>query len=162
MNLFFLEGGQFEPVKGGQFEPVYPVQLKSVSGGQHNRFLHNSARDSIMKRMGELSYQKNELITTDPEFKKYMRFGLTLVNTVGSYFNEASLDRKRKVLGLIFSEKLIYEKPEYRTYKTNEILSLFDSIGKAFRGHEKEKASKNADFLCGVARTGIEPMTFGL
>ena len=40
MNLFFLEGGQFEPVKGGQFEPVYPVQLKSVSGGQHNRFLH--------------------------------------------------------------------------------------------------------------------------
>ena len=39
MNLFFLEGGQFEPVKGGQFEPVYPVQLKSVSGGQHNRFL---------------------------------------------------------------------------------------------------------------------------
>ncbi len=125
-------------------------------------FEYNSARDSIMKRMGELSYQKNELITTDPEFKKYMRFGLTLVNTVGSYFNEASLEKKRKVLGLMFSEKLIYEKPEYRTYKTNEIISLFDSVGKAFSGHKKEKVSNNADFLCRVARTGIEPMTFGL
>ena len=91
-----------------------------------------------------------------------MRFGLTLVNTVGSYFNEASLERKRKVLGLMFSEKLIYEKPEYRTYKTNEIISLFDSVGKAFSGHKKEKVSKNADFLCRVARTGIEPVTFGL
>ena len=116
-------------------------------------FEYNSARDSIMQRIGELSYQKNELASTDPLFKKYLRHGLTIVNNMGSYFADASLDGKRKMLGLIFSEKLIYEKPEYRTYETNDILSLLDSIDKAFSGHKKEKASKNADFLCGVART---------
>ena len=123
---------------------------------------NTSTRDSIMLHIGELSYQKNELACTDTEFKKYLRFGLTLINSMGSYYSDAPLEGKRKVLGLIFPEKLIYEKPEYRTYETNEILLLLDSIEKAFSGVKKEKASKNADFLCGVARTGIEPMTFGL
>jgi hypothetical protein len=32
MNLFFVSGGQFKPVKGGQFKPV--------KGGQFHRILH--------------------------------------------------------------------------------------------------------------------------
>jgi len=88
-----------------------------------------------------------------------LRFGFTLINSIGSYYRDAPLEGKRKVLGLIFSEKLIYEKPEYRTYETNEILLLLDSIEKAFSGVKKEKATKNADFLCGVERIGIEPLS---
>jgi hypothetical protein len=45
MNFLFSAGGQFEPVWGGQFEPVYPVQLKSESGGQHNRFLQFNVKE---------------------------------------------------------------------------------------------------------------------
>jgi len=48
MNFFFSAGGQFEPVRGGQFEPVYPVQLKSESGGQHNRFLQFILKNMVL------------------------------------------------------------------------------------------------------------------
>ena len=63
------------------------------------------------------------------------------------------------MLSLIFPEKLIYEKPKYRTYETNEIISFLVSIDNAFSEHKKGNVSKSTDISSWVVPTGIEPVS---
>jgi hypothetical protein len=44
-NLFFVSGGQFQPVGGGQFPPVRDGHFKPVWGGQFDRILQYTDRN---------------------------------------------------------------------------------------------------------------------
>ncbi len=116
-------------------------------------------RDSINERIAELSYQTFELENTPTEFALYLRTGLNLLNNLSAYFDQADLEGRKKILSLIFSEKLVYVKPNYRTFQPNEFLTLLASIDNTFKDYKKENVSKKADISSWVVSTGIEPVS---
>ena len=74
--------------------------------------------------------------TMDTSFEKYCRFGMSILTNLDYYFDEASLEVKRKMFGSIFPGKLTFEKGKYRTDGLNPALAI---ILQKFNGLQKEK-----------------------
>lgn len=68
---------------------------------------------------------------------KYCRYGMSLLTHLDIYYAEGPLEVKRKLIGSIFPEKLIFENGSYRTTKVNEAVEL---IGQFSKELGKEKA----------------------
>ena len=75
---------------------------------------------------------------------------------------KATTEIKRKIIGSIFSEKLVFEDKKYRTAKLNDAISLIFSNSKEVQGMENKKGESISKLSYSVAGTGLEPVTFGL
>lgn len=120
---------------------------------------YSITRDSVNNALIELLAQKEELRNTDTKYAVHLRLGLNLLNNLSSYFDEADLESRKKILSLFFAEKLIYSKPNYRTFQPNEFLSLLATIDNTFKDYKKENVGKKADISSKVVSTGIEPVS---
>ena len=65
-----------------------------------------------------------DLRLTDTAFEKYSRYGISLLTHMDIYFQMATLDVKRKMLGSIFPGKLVFQDGKYRTEGMNLALEL--------------------------------------
>ncbi|PWU16234.1 MAG: hypothetical protein C5B45_00975 [Chlamydiae bacterium] len=61
---------------------------------------------------------------TDTAFEKYVRYGMSLLKDLSWYFQEAEPQAKKKLLGSIFSAKLVFQDGNYRTTTLNPALAL--------------------------------------
>lgn len=86
------------------------------------------------RRTSRHNQQKN----AEKGFERYVRYGLSLIADLGTYYNGASLEGKQKIIGSICSENFIYEKREYRTSNLNPAIALF--CGNSGENRTKEKA----------------------
>jgi hypothetical protein len=59
------------------------------------------------------------------DFKKFIQNGLALLTDLGQFYTKATLEAKSKLIGSIFTEKLIYDRKIYRTSKINEAVGWF-------------------------------------
>lgn len=102
--------------------------------------------DSYKRLKGRTSDDLNQcyrdieqLLAMDTNFMKYCRYGMTLLSHLDIYYAEGSLEVKRKLIGSIFPEKLIFENGSYRTTELNPAIEL---IGQFQRDLGKEKAGQ--------------------
>lgn len=75
-----------------------------------------------------------DLNSLDEGFKIYMRYGINLLSDMFRYYTDTRLEGKRKMLGLIFPEKLVFDGGTYLTTKENDFLTLLCSTSKDFKG----------------------------
>jgi hypothetical protein len=83
------------------------------------------------------------LEATDTAFQKYCHYGMNLITHLDTYFQEAPIEVKRKMLGSIFIEKLTYEEGKYRTNGLNPALTI---ILQKSKGLQNEKTGKHDHF----------------
>jgi site-specific DNA recombinase len=113
-----------------------------------------STKDEIQRLQIQLSRLKN----TDSNFMKYCRYGMSLLGNLGSYYQQASPYIRKKLLGSIFTGKLIFENGNYRTTGLNEAVALIGQFQQEF-GHKKAERLDISDKTFGNVRiTGIKPM----
>lgn len=93
-------------------------------------------KKQILEAMENAQRELQELKTMDTSFEKYCRFGMNILTDLDYYFEEASLEIKRKLLGSIFPGKLTFEDGKYRTDGLNPALA---PILQKNKGVEKEK-----------------------
>jgi site-specific DNA recombinase len=98
----------------------------------------------------------NEIEMQDSSYEEYCKYGFSLFSNLGGYFKRSEPHVKRKMIGLIFPEKLVYEDKKYRTNTPSEIFQLLFNINKAFDEVKIEKAPKVGSHSSMVARTRIE------
>ena len=67
---------------------------------------------------------------------KYCRWGQTLLTHLPIFYEKASTAVKKKILGSIFTGKLVFENGNYRTTGLNEAVALIGQFQKEF-GHKK-------------------------
>jgi len=84
-----------------------------------------------------------QLQNVDSNYMKYCRFGMNLLMNLDACYEQASLEFKRKLIGSIFTEKLVFEHGSYRTTKMNEAVEL---IGQ-FQRELDEKKDGRSSFL---------------
>lgn len=67
---------------------------------------------------------------------KYCRWGQTLLTHLPNFYEKASTAVKKKILGSIFTGKLVFENGIYRTTGLNEAVALISKFQREF-GHKK-------------------------
>ena len=91
---------------------------------------------------------------------RYVRYGFSLLNNLGAYYEQASLPVKQKIIGSIFPENLIFDHENYRTARTNAVLELFALKTNEIE-EQKEKPIHNiANRSSKAPPLGLEPRTY--
>ena len=78
------------------------------------------------------------------------------------YYKSVDGKTKNKILGCIFSEKLVIEDGEVANIKFTKPIQLLLNASKGLKKLDNKKEVENDLFLNLVAGTGLEPVTFGL
>ncbi|HEY4875431.1 MAG TPA: hypothetical protein VIH86_07650 [Puia sp.] len=74
-------------------------------------------------------------------------------------YDRGPISDQRKIISSIFPGKLIFDGNEYRTIRTNEVVSLICSVGKAFSEIEKEKKDDFSQMSARVSPQRLELWT---
>jgi site-specific DNA recombinase len=120
--------------------------------------------DSYKRLKGKATEDLNQcrreieaLMAMDTNFMKYCRYGMTLLTHLDDYYAEGSLEIKRKLIGSVFPEKLVFEKGSYRTSQVNPAIELIGQFSKEL-GNKKAGSFFPTEKMSGyVPRIGLEP-----
>lgn len=108
------------------------------------RRLKMTTKEEISRIQSSLA----QLKTIDTSFMKYCRWGQTLLTHLPNFYEKASTAVKKKILGSIFTGKLVFEDGKYRTTELNEAVALIGLF-------QNDLQNKKAE------RLGISDKTFG-
>lgn len=141
---------------------IKEVQFRITS--VENKLIDNIIdTDTYLKIKKRLSETENDLIMkhltfskVSTDFKKYTEFGLTLINNLSSFFSNAQPEIKKKMIGSIFPQNLIFENKSYRTSKMNE---FFELICKPDNDSKKKQPHKEVKLSSLAPKAGLEPAT---
>ena len=84
--------------------------------------------------------------------------GIQQLSKLDTLYKEISLERKSRLLGSIFPEKLIFENNKCRTTNLNQAILLYLYIDKGLRNKKTGHLSEFLELSGAVPRTGIEPV----
>ena len=119
---------------------------------------YNRHQERLKTQNLDLALKIDQYKQEERGFDRYLKYGITLLSNLKEYYTSATTDGKQKILGLIFSEKLIFESGNYRTNEGNELLSLIYTLKGVFKGNSTKKGQHISDLSRMVARRGIEPL----
>ena len=96
--------------------------------------------------------------------KEYIDTAFRASSKLATEWGSADYDDRQTLQYLVFPEGIYYnrKKDECRTPKYNMGFRYFAGITRGSEENNKGNCNKNLQFPSLVARTGIEPMTFGL
>ncbi len=112
--------------------------------------------------IADITLQLAEAAIMFKDVEKFIEFGLQLLTSLDMFYKNVPTEIKRKIIRSIFSEKLVFEENEYRTPKFNEAVALIVNRHKGLQEVVNKKGDSFSRISYSVARTGLEPMTFGL
>ena len=112
------------------------------------------------QNINQLTDELFELKNHDDSILKYVKSGMTLIQNLGNYYQRAPLELKRKLVGSIFPDNLIYENGKFRTASTKGVLGLVYQIKSDFDSKQTKKASFSADLSCLVTSAGKTQMAY--
>lgn len=101
-----------------------------------------------------------QLRSIDTNFMKYCSFGMTLLTHLDVCYQEASLELKRKLIGSIFPEKLVFEKGIYRTAKMNPAVELIGQFQRELGNKKDGRFSFERKTSDHVPAIGLEPTLY--
>lgn len=110
----------------------------------------------------ELSSRVSELKEGDNGFLDHCKFGFSLLSNLNSFYQQADLNSKQKLISSIFPEKLSFTGKEYRTSMPSEILNLLFLNQSDLQGVKIKLPIENDGQSGKVAGARLELTTFGL
>ena len=117
----------------------------------------------IVKRhedsINNLNEEKDNLNIADKEFGTYLKFGISFLNGLSTYYETSNSKIKKMIIGSIFPEKLVFDGKNYRTLKDNAFLQLIFNNNNASEDIKKEKVILSNDLSCKAPPLGLEPRT---
>ena len=97
----------------------------------HRLEKERTEKNDAITKPGETQSDISKLISriresnqTEDRFTEYSRYDFSFLSDIKTYYEQADLDTKQKIVGLIFPEKLCFSDGTYRTSKPSEVFSL--------------------------------------
>ncbi|WP_420851018.1 recombinase family protein [Polaribacter marinus] len=146
------------------------IQIENKLDNLTEKFVEDSIdRESYNRLKNNYNNQINELVLNIGEYSDYhkdtnifINFGLQLLSNIDVFYKKSTTEIKRRIIGSIFSEKLVFENKKYRTAKFNDAVALIFNNNKELESSNNEKRHAISNVSYSVAGTGLEPVTFGL
>lgn len=128
-----------------------------LAQGNIEQIDYNNTISAIKKDVMILEANKADFNSFQKDLDKFVGFGISLMLNLENLFTLGNTETKKKLLGSILSEKLIFENNNFRTLHFNEAISLFCKYNKGFRQLENKKGDSFSRVSRSVPRVGIEP-----
>ena len=87
-----------------------------------NDFL--DAKKQYQPEIDKLTRKQAEILGMDDDYQTYLKFGFSLLKDLDKHYENADLEAKQQMIGLIFPEKLVFEKNQFRTKNLRESVRL--------------------------------------
>ncbi|KGL61927.1 recombinase family protein [Polaribacter sp. Hel1_85] len=123
---------------------------------------YNRLRNDYNNQINDLTLNIDEHSNYQKDIRIYVDFGIQFLTSINVFYKKANTEIKRKIIGSIFSEKLVFENKKYRTAKFNDVIALIFNSNKGLSSVENKKRHEISNVSYLVAGTGLEPVTFGL
>nr|WP_297165495.1 recombinase family protein [uncultured Dysgonomonas sp.] len=101
--------------------------------GKTNDSDYHSMKERIEKQIRELKFEQEQILSIDTNFDSKLDFGLNLLSNLNKFFAVMDIETKYNMIGLIFPEKLQYQKNQYQTTKINEFVNTILSDNARYR-----------------------------
>lgn len=108
----------------------------------------------------QLERKKLGISQVDANLMEYVRETADLLRNLPKYYEQSSLSVKQKLIGSIYTGKLIFEENEYRTTELNEVIVQIRKLGADAEQIKKRLASNNGSQSEQVTPQGLEPWTY--
>ncbi|SDW81211.1 Site-specific DNA recombinase [Lutibacter oricola] len=114
----------------------------------------NAMKGKTQLKINDLQAESESLNSIDKNIDKYLKLGISFLHGIDKLYKSSPANIKKKIVGSIFPEKLIFLKNKYRTAFLNELFALILSKHKPFRlleiktPRQNDGESKKAPF-CG-------------
>lgn len=119
---------------------------------------YRELKKQLELEIDRLSRENMEASVIDPDHKKYIEFGLNVLQNLDYYYINGDVSTKQQLISSIFSEKLFFENKNYRTNKLTEAVSLIALEIKELQEEKNERVAEICDPSHRVAPTGFEPV----
>ncbi len=129
--------------------------LKNVQGKLTDE-RYNAVEKMLEDKKAQYQIELSNLEKFEPEFNTYVTNSTLLISDLVNYYQSNDAETKKQIVGSIFPEKIIFENEQYRTTKTNEIITLLCSVDK---GLNENCPAKNAEQSNQAPPAGLEPAT---
>ena len=109
------------------------------------------------EQIAELELEIENLKADDKELKKYISFGIFMLQNLNEVYDKLDVNGKGKLIGSIFDEKLVFLKNKYRTPKLKDGAAFIFNNNKALQSLKTKKGDSREKVSSLVPEAGIEP-----
>ena len=118
---------------------------------------YSRLKKSTQEEENNLQQSYSQLKLADTNFMKYCRYGTSLLKNLDLFYQEARPSVQKKLLGSIFTGKLIFEDGYYRTTELNQAVELIGLFQKELGENKTEHFDISEKTFGKVPRIGLEP-----
>ncbi len=166
MVIAKLYDGQVDRVKDRRKEILQELTILQTRLGKARELLLNGDIDSVdyktiksecEQKIQVLEAKFAEIPAKTESIESLLDKAFDRVCNIETLYVKATLEEKRKIIGSMYPEKLVFRENSYRTSRLNEAVKLIYTLGKDLSETKNRKGDKKFRLSGGVPRTGIEP-----
>ncbi len=120
---------------------------------------YQEMKGRVDKELGLLRGKLNDLTEQTSPYKTYISKTIPMLENLVSYYRKADGKTKKKIIGCIFSEKLILEKEKVATTPFTIPIQVLFNTSKVLKRSKNTKEVENDLLSCMAPPAGLEPAT---
>ncbi len=120
---------------------------------------YNSVKRKNQKKINDLKVELTSIKSLKKDVEDYLKIGISFLHGIDKLYKSSDARYKKKIVGSIFPEKLVFLKNRYRTAFINEFISLIISKHKPFKRLEIKNPRQNDGESKKAPLLGLEPRT---
>ena len=110
-------------------------------------------------RLNRQQAKLNSLVNQPDNFDTILKKGLDNLFHLSEIYETGDSEEKRKVIGSVYPEKLMFDGDQLRTTRINEAVRLIYTLDKELQEKEKGQSGEIPSLSSQVGKTGFEPAT---
>jgi hypothetical protein len=95
------------------------------------------------EELRQLQIRKSECSTIESNYSKYLAFGMSMLSNLDVYYEKASVEVKRKIIGLITPEKMVFSENGVQTRGDYQAVTLLTRFSRDVEVAKRKQAAEN-------------------
>ncbi|WP_439131482.1 recombinase family protein [Polaribacter sp.] len=120
---------------------------------------YKNMKSKTQEKLNDLNEEFESLMKLEKDIDKYLKLGISFLHGIDKLYISSPANIKKKIVGSIFPEKLIFLKTKYRTASLNELIAIIVSKHRGFRRLEIKKPRHFGEVSKKAPPLGLEPRT---
>ncbi|MCL4114452.1 UNVERIFIED_CONTAM: hypothetical protein GTU68_007037 [Idotea baltica] len=120
---------------------------------------YKNMKAKTQEKLNDLNEEYENLHKLEKDIDKYLKLGISFLHGIDKLYISSPANIKKKIVGSIFPEKLVFLKTKYRTASLNELIAVIVSKHRGFRRLEIKTPRQNGEVSKKAPPLGLEPRT---
>ncbi len=108
---------------------------------------YQRAKRNCEAELRQAQIKKLEYVVSESSHSKYLSFGMSMLSNIDVYYETASVEVKRKIIGLITPKKVVFSENEVQTVERNETVALLSRFSRDVQVAKRKQVAENGDLF---------------